>query len=444
MSSTAPLGVSWRECAMAGLANAAIKTDALLVLAAAGVAGAGGRWPELATFLYLISPVIRAAQDWAHLFYFDLKRLEPGLLVNVRARYDRLVSALAWWMGAGLWIVGGLLITCAFQPLPAAYLFLLPILLVRSVLSIAQLRAFVAGRYGAALASAAVWIAAAMVVLGGANDAIRVLLAAGGPILAAAWPRRSLDRTSHASEHGAVLPAVTWLARLGAVRDPIRLRAVQVAVSAGSGRQGSRTATTTWWATRRIARRVATRLGDAGVATAIWPDRVAWHERGAAHRISREWLVRIAAGRLTDLLDTGVVPDGARALQHLHGTGPFGSSATPSAVSGASRDVVEGLTRRFEQLCPRGAIYNTDVPPPAWLTALPSRDKRRILTDAVAFARDFRPAHHRSCYDVTALAVGGAVRVIFVQQALTERGRRGRWRALVRDANVAAARQLRI
>src|SRR5262249_28414533 len=104
-----------------------------------------------------------------------------------------------------------------------------------------------------------------------------------------------------------------------------------------------------------------------------------------------------------------------------------------------SDGVGEDLTRRFRRLCPRGTIYTTDAPPPAWLDALPNGDKRRILSDALAFARDFRPASQRSFYDVTVLAADGSVRIIFVQDARTDHRRRARWRALVRDANVALA-----
>ena len=118
--------------------------------------------------------------------------------------------------------------------------------------------------------------------------------------------------------------------------------------------------------------------------------------------------------------------------------GLLGSSDPRASAPADTHDVVEGVRRRFERFCPRGVVYATDALPPAWLTALPNRDKRRILGDAIAFARDFRPAHHGSPYDVTALAVDGVVRLIFVQDTRTDPRRRGRWRAVMRDANILA------
>jgi hypothetical protein len=433
-----PAGVPWCESGIAGLANAAIKIDTLLVFAAVGLDGLGERRPLVVALVYLLGPVVRATQDWAQLFYFDLKRLELELLARIRARYDRLVWALAWWVGASLWAVGGLLAVFAFQaPAPAAYLFLFPVFLVRSVLSIAQIRAFATGRYGLALATAAAWIAATMLLLGDGNERLKGALAFGGGVLACTLPPRGRDRTLRAGGEASVFPVVGWLAELGAAEEPTRIRAVQLAPRADSMRDDPRQAVTTWWATTRIARRIAKRLSDAGAAAVIWPHRVVWHECGARGRISREWLVRAAGGRLIDVVDTGILPDGPRALQKARAAGLFGSTGRAGSAGIDSDGVGEDLTRRFRRLCPRGAIYTTDAPPPPWLDALPNSDKRRILSDAFAFARDFRPASRRSFYDVTVLAADGSVRIIFVQDARTDRRRRARWRSLVRDANVA-------
>src|SRR5262249_47370850 len=181
------------------------------------------RWAELAPLLFLLSPLVRAAQDWAQLFYFDLKRLEPALLAGARARYDRLVSATAWWLGLFLWAAGGLLIVSVFRaPPPVAYLFLLPIFPIRALLSIAQLRTFVAGRYVAALASAAVGIAAAVVLLMDGNAELKQVLAFGGPLFAWALPSRLRDGTPRAADDTTVRTVVQWLAEVGAAHDRVR------------------------------------------------------------------------------------------------------------------------------------------------------------------------------------------------------------------------------
>src|SRR5262249_52731350 len=232
---------------------------------------------------------------------------EPALLAGARARYDRLVSATAWWLGLFLWAAGGLLIVSVFRaPPPVAYLFLLPIFPIRAVLSIAQLRAFVAGRYVAALASAAVWIAAAVVLLMDGNAELKQVLAFGGPLFAWALPSRLRDGTPRAADDTTVRTVVQWLAEVGAAHDRVRIRAVQLDVRGGYGRDSRAAVTASWWATTRIARRIARRLGRRGAATAIWPNRVVWHERGETGRISREWLGRAAAGPPPPVLHTRV------------------------------------------------------------------------------------------------------------------------------------------
>jgi hypothetical protein len=83
-------------------------------------------------------------------------------------------------------------------------------------------------------------------------------------------------------------------------------------------------------------------------------------------------------------------------------------------------------------------VYAADSPAPAFFDAITSKDRRGIMSDAVAFARDFRPAG-RARFDVTALCRDGAVEWVFVIDRKADRALRHRWRALVKEANLRAS-----
>ena len=99
----------------------------------------------------------------------------------------------------------------------------------------------------------------------------------------------------------------------------------------------------------------------------------------------------------------------------------------------------EEVRRAFLEAFPSGVVYDPENPAPELLEALSTADKRLVMLDAVAFARDFRESGRRSRFDVTAFCVAGELRQIFLVERTGQRRARTRWRAEVRRFNLASA-----
>src|SRR4029077_3760646 len=111
--------------------------------------GAGGK-TGLFALLFLLSPTVRAASEWAQLLYFDLKRLEIRVFRNLKRRFERDVLRLAVAMGivfAGVASVVGVLVSRT--PLTNLFWVVVPFFAALSLLATAQIRTYCERAYPA-------------------------------------------------------------------------------------------------------------------------------------------------------------------------------------------------------------------------------------------------------------------------------------------------------
>lgn len=161
-----------RDIQTAGFAYAATRLDELLTLSLVYLAYQNPASYDLVIALYLISPLSRAAYEWARLWYFDFKKLELGLFLSLRNKFDRFSRRVAWVIGFGFWGLACLVATLVTQQhLGALYVLLLGLFLARAHLALYQIRAFSDGRYGLLIVSG-------LLILGGTTHAFASM--AGG------------------------------------------------------------------------------------------------------------------------------------------------------------------------------------------------------------------------------------------------------------------------
>jgi hypothetical protein len=427
-----------REFATAGTSHAVMALDALAVLALL----LGARTDSRAlVVLFLAMPTIRAGAEWARLLYFDLKRLELRLFTNLRRRFERHTLELAWLLALVFWAVAAGIATGYYgSDVGGLALALLGFFVARSLLARAQIQAFAERAYAAVLGTGAVCLAGfAAVGLAADGESVRL----GAVALVAAACAAALTRLSRSAraqgEPGTALLTLEWLRRLGHVRTPVRIGSARVASGGGPERLDARTREErNRWRLAQLAERTARRLGRTGAAAWIGPDRLVWFEpTGARPRVTTEWLQRASGGLLTEVVVRDC-PTGEEALLAA-GRAELVGYASPHLLTAIFPVDVDAARRTFQEAVPRGIVYAPEEPVPSGLAALPARELRAILLDAVVFARDLRAGRRRSRFDVTALCSGGELRLIFVADRGSPRRARGRWRHLVTALNVRGA-----
>jgi hypothetical protein len=427
-----------REFGTAGASHAVMALDALAVLALLLGAQTDSR---ALVVLFLAMPTIRAGAEWARLLYFDLKRLELRLFTNLRRRFERHTLELAWLLAVVFWVVAAGIATAYYgRDVGGLALALLGFFAARSLLARAQIQAFADRAYAAVLGTGAVCLAG-FTAVGLAADGETVRLGAVGLVAAAcAAALTRLGRAARAQgEPGTALLTLEWLRRLGHVRAPVRIGSARVASGGGPERLDARTREQrNRWRLAQLAERTARRLGRAGAAAWIGPDRLVWFEPAVpAPRVTAEWLQRASGGLLTEVAARDCAT-GEEALLAA-GRAELVGYASPHLLTAIFPVDVDAARETFRELLPGGIVYAPDEPVPPELAALPASELRAILLDAVVFARDLRAGRRRSRFDVTALCSGGELRLIFVAPSTTSRRARGRWRHLVTALNVRGA-----
>lgn len=104
--------------------------------------------PELLSILFVIAPLLEASRQWAFLFYFDLKKLEPTYLSGLRQHFERktevfgrYVAFVAWLIALGVgWILfrwEGVWLICS----------LVALFIVQGFAAYRQIEAFARARY---------------------------------------------------------------------------------------------------------------------------------------------------------------------------------------------------------------------------------------------------------------------------------------------------------
>lgn len=440
------------ELLAAGSSYALMKLDAFLVLALFTASVSAAKPVELFLLFFSIGPTIQAGFDWAQLFYFDLKRLEVTGFHNLRRRYDAFLGRLAWVLGILFWVLGcGLATLIHRTDLGALYWLLGPFFLSRSVLAIAQMRAFAGRRYGALLVSGLLLLAAlALLRVGIEDDRARLGLLAAWAFLVAvalgAGPRGRRAAEDDAAAGGRVLPLAEWLAEVRRVGSPLRIGSAQLCPTAGSrgpGR-GPAAADVARWRQRRLAERIARRLRDRGAVTTIGAGRIGWYERADGRGVlSRGWILTLGGGLLDSVRGSPYLPDGVAVLEAARAEDLLGdvlrAGLRETRIPGRGDDCAGQARRLFTQTFAEGVLYAPDEPLPPLFDRLSSRDKRTILSDAAHFATALEPHGRRSRFEVTALCEAGELRLLFLVDRRADRQARARWNRRIRRLNLEAA-----
>jgi hypothetical protein len=211
----------------------------------------------------------------------------------------------------------------------------------------------------------------------------------------------------------AALPTLEWLRALGAVREPVEVGTAVLGPPPGAGRLAPRAREeASRWRLAGLADRVAARLGGAGAAAWIGPDRVVWFAPPGAATVTPAWLQRTGGGLLREVRVVAHA-DGEEALLRTAQSGGRGRASAHLRAALAPVDV-EAARRRFAGLVPGGIVLDPDGPVPAAVAALPGATVRAVLSDASAFARDLHVRRPRSRFGVTPLCSGGRLVLIFL------------------------------
>jgi hypothetical protein len=174
--------------------------------------------------------------------------------------------------------------------------------------------------------------------------------------------------------------------------------------------------------------------------TTFGTDRLAWFERdqGSDRRVKTEWLLEMGAGLWQSLGSATAFANGRAAWQAAHKGGRFLFGGSSEGGDHGHDHDGTCLERRFRKLHPRGLVYAPEDPLPAWLTRLPSRDRRALLKDAEYFVEHLRPRPGRGRFEVTALCTDRNLKLVFLAPRPGNARRRSRWASQIRAANLAA------
>jgi hypothetical protein len=412
-----------------GVAFALVGLEALVVVAGTTTLQTGAS-TDLIILLAVLAPVNRVGFEWARLLYFDLKKLDVPLLRTLRDRFDRAARRLALLMGVvtwlfaavGVFVVGGL----------SAVLVggLLAMFVARSLLAAAQIQAFSSESYERLTVVGGFGVLALVGLFRATRDDELLILAIAA-ILAVSFVMLLLSARGGRHDRPLVSLPDFFLA-LRRASGPVtvtrlsfdtRLDVRGTTAEARRAELARRDA-----AADRIARRVARSAGAAAWSSPIelWTFATA----AAAAAPDPAELVRLAGG-LVDRAPLVSSPDnGLAAARELAAIATRGTTPPASATA-----LIADFARRF----PSGICYDLSVAPPAALKQLPAEQRSEMYRDALAFAGQLKPSRRLDEFDVTALAVDGTLRAVFIVDKATDERLRRTWRNLLRDQMVRAS-----
>jgi hypothetical protein len=421
------------------LAFALMRLDSLLLLVLF-FSGLHGEREGLFLLLFLLSPVIHSALDWARLFYFDLKRLEIRFLRNVRRRFQGAVVSLAAVLGMVFWgfAVGYALVLD--RSLGDLVVPLGLFLVSRSLLAAYQIQMFSERAYRDVVASGmALFLGFALVPLV-QGDPGRLLLLSGlnvGALGFLWWRSSSLGPGTWGRR---MLWPAEWLAELSASRHPVRITSGRILPSPNHEKtvvEPDRSPIP--WVTRQIVERIGRRLRGHGRVTFLSAEHFVWYEtKNGRRRTRRSWFLRQGTGLVRWMGSSGVRQTGMRAIEEATERNLLGPLSRILRDSPRSPVSLEEVKREFESLFPRGVVYDPDQPIPPELEDMEARERRRVLYAAGAYLRMLEPWSPGSRYEVTALSAQGELSLIFVTDRRVGRKARQRWLERVKEYNVRA------
>lgn len=393
-----PLG---REFFLAGFAYASTRLDHLLVISLFYGAYRSQRGFELLLLFYLVGPFVRAAYEWAQLFYFDLMRLEPDLFETLRERFSHFVRRVALVMGLLCWMLACLFGTVLVQRNMGPLYFLLAVFfLVRSLLAFYQIRAFTEHRYRALVLTALLIFSSVFftrALLPDENGRLGFLILASACAVVALRPKSLASLRRKTADNR--LPLMDWLARLWKLKQPVRIRSLQLDHDAGS------------WMVDRMTQEVARAIGSFGAATLVGPHQIAWYELEASTKHpSDDWLLQRAAGLVERLRTDPNAINGAEALNYARRQGFL---RCDGLEWGGKLPTIAEVKRVFLSRFPDGLLYDAGAGRPGTLGSMSSTDRHAILYGAIQYSKNCFRASRRSPSEVTTLCDRGRIRLIF-------------------------------
>ncbi len=386
---------------------------------------------QLVALLAALSPVIRAGFEWARLLYFDMARLDVPLLWGLRRQFDRAVARLSIVIGGLTWLFAALVAAFILGIRdPAILVALLAFFVARSVLAAAQMRAFTWRAYGrlAITGIAAVFgFLVALLLFDTAAGRLLGLAVALGLAAAAlvAMPER------RPREEQVAAPA-DWLERLREIGAPVTVYGLEFDRGVNGRRQTREERRTASWRRRRVGQRLGREVArNGGLTTWMSEHRLSWFlpdgARSGATRSVRRSVLR-SGGLVTDVSPPSHYPDGASAAGAIGGSKAVDAVPDPAAVEDAFR-------RRFQD----GLVYDVAAPDAAVLEPLDSRARASLLRAAIQFVRERDPGPSPLPYEVSALAVGGSLRLLFLVDRRERPEDRRAWRTSLTAWNRALA-----
>jgi hypothetical protein len=417
-----------------GFSYALASLDSLLVLVLYSTSPSSAAETGLFALFFLLAPTVRACAEWAQLMYFDYKKLEVQVFRNLRRRFERDVTRLAVVLGlafAGIAVgVGAIVYRGSIEGLAWA---LVPFFVAVSLLAAVQMAAFAKRAYFTLAANAGACLIGYVAVGIAVDDELTtVLLLAGVSFAGFLTLRLRSERFESGSE---ALPWPTeWLSSLRRLESPVCVAAGRVYVDPTGVPDDDE------WRHRQVAERLRRTLRSTGRVTQIEPGVLAWYERVADQPTLTEQSLPSFGGGLVQWLGARAGENGLTALRSAAAAGLLGGDLAREAVRLARTpmDVWE-LRTAFESMFTSGIVFAPDEPVPQSLRRLSSDEKRAVLLDAIAFARELRVARPRSSFQVTAFCPAGELQLIFLVSRRAPRRLCRRWSALIRRANLEAA-----
>jgi hypothetical protein len=418
------------ETWLAGCAYVVLRLDTLIILLLFPHAYSDPDDYNLFLFFYLIAPLVHSSYGWAQLFYFDLKRLESGLLVKLKRDFDRFVRRLSWWVGGLVGSIASAIGTLLVgRNLGMLYIPLALFFLFRSRLAFSQVRFFTEHRYGALIALGGALIAAMLYAQWGIpGEAERFGFYAAALVVGMLCMTPIALRPLGRAARGGVVSLPDWVARVRSVNEPVRIRGVRFAKNVSELQ------------ITEIARRVGASVGAAGEMARVGSRQVSWFEIGRATGTpSDESLLTWSGGLVLSLRRTEMAETGADAFVAAQRAGIIDGRVLPLAVAGRSMYDVPRLLERFKRMFPDGSVFDLEESRLRREKILSASELRDIMFNAIQYCKDFSPPRRRSAFDVSTLLINGEIRIIFAIPARIMPKARRRWRELINRTNLAIA-----
>lgn len=150
---------------LAGLANSFMMGDSMLIMAFYFFALGDPSKLSLLYTVYLIAPLIHATTDWAHLFYFDRKKLSSREFARFIDQYDWYINRAASLIGLCLWILSLGACFLLLSSHEVGYcLLLLPFFLMRPKIANLQIKNFTQHYYFDVIVSGLVLVGGLFIV----------------------------------------------------------------------------------------------------------------------------------------------------------------------------------------------------------------------------------------------------------------------------------------